>query len=461
MRRGEGRALIAESIARPPIAGRYRLEGYLGAGSAGEVWRAADLVLGREVAVRLLRPEFAGHPQTLARIRADARLASSVSHPAIAAVYDFAEATRAHPPGLVTELVYGRALTTVLASGPVSPVHAMDMLARAAAGLSAAHAARLVHGDIKPGNLMTGPGGAVKITDFGIACAAGSGTPAYLAPERMAGGAATPAGDLYSLGVVVYECLAGAPPFTGTAQQIAAARRRYPLPPLPPTVPRSVAELVAALTAGQPAARPGAATVAARAAELTVALTGSRPVPGRYPPAREPAAGPSLTQVLLAPSASSRRRRARSRPQPVARLAVAGVAGLAVAGLGGWLLLGSGGGQAPAAAVQTSRSPTAQASRTTAPRTTAHRRPRPRVVQVHSEVLAGLPVRAVRWQLRQLGLPSRVVWVATARQRPGNVVSVQPSGRVRRGTMMTVTTAKAPPHHQQQHHHHGGGGHGG
>ena len=141
-----------------------------------------------------------------------------------------------------------------------------------------------MHRDVKPGNLLLAPGDRVKITDFGIAHAAGSapitrtgmliGTPAYLAPERVAGAPATPGSDLYSLGVVAYECLAGAPPFGGTAMEIALAHQLRPLPPLPPRVPAEAAALVAGLTAKDPAARPASAReVASRARSLRDALT--------------------------------------------------------------------------------------------------------------------------------------------------------------------------------------------
>jgi len=143
----------------------------------------------------------------------------------------------------------------------------MDIVAQAAAGLQAAHAAGMIHRDIKPPNLLLAPGGTVKITDFGIAHTIGSvpvtasgelvGTPGYLAPERAMGEQATPASDLYSLGMVAYECLAGTPPFQGTALEVALAHRDRPLPPLPPTVAAEVCALVMRLTAKDPARRPG------------------------------------------------------------------------------------------------------------------------------------------------------------------------------------------------------------
>ncbi len=266
------------------LADRYRLDDRIAAGGMGEVWRAFDLVLGRPVAVKLLRDEYAQHPETLERFRAEARHTAAVSHPGIAQMYDYGEPGPAQPPFLVMELVEGAPLTQLLARGPLDPARVMDMVAQAAAGLYAAHAAGLVHRDIKPGNLLVSPDGTVKITDFGIAYAAGSapltrtgaliGTPAYLAPERVAGASAGPASDLYSLGIVAYECLAGAQPFTGTPMEVALAHQYQSLPPLPPAVPLPAAALVAELTARDPAARPAdAGEVAARAARLRDALS--------------------------------------------------------------------------------------------------------------------------------------------------------------------------------------------
>src|SRR5215470_16235889 len=291
------------------LAGRYRLESCVAYGGVGEVWRASDLVLGRPVAVKLLRTEYAQHPEVLTRFRAEARHAGSVSHPGIAQVYDYGEDDAAASPYLVMELVDGPSLARVLAAGPLTPAHAMDVLAQAAAGLQAAHAAGLVHRDIKPGNLLAGPSGQVKITDFGIAHAAWSapitqtgalvGTPAYLAPERVMGGPATPASDLYSLGVVGYQCLTGTMPFEGIAHEVTAAHRHRTLPPLPPAVPAGVAELILDLTATDPAARPASAgEVAVRAGRLRDALAGR---PTAAPPPREPGAPPPVRAMGAEP----------------------------------------------------------------------------------------------------------------------------------------------------------------
>ena len=262
------------SLSPEVLASRYRLDQLIASGGMGAVWRAVDLVLDRPVAVKLLRDELAQHADTAARFRAEARHAAGLSHPAIAQVYDFGEASGGQPAFLVMELVDGPPLTDLIASGPLPPGQVMDIVAQVAAGLAVAHAAGVVHRDIKPGNLLIDSGG-VKITDFGVAYAVGSapltrtgtliGTPAYLAPERIAGQPAGPASDLYSLGMVAYECLAGRVPFTGTAMEIALAHRMQSLPPLPASVPPEVTRLVADLTARDPGGRPaGASQVAAR-----------------------------------------------------------------------------------------------------------------------------------------------------------------------------------------------------
>ena len=235
------------------LGGRYVLDDQIGYGGYGEVWRATDTVLARPVAVKLLHPRYTQRSEALARFRAEARHAGGLSHENIAQVFDYGEPADGQPPYLVMELVDGPPLETVLTGGPLDDTRTMDIVAQAAAGLQAAHAAGMIHRDIKPGNLLLAPGGTVKITDFGIAHTIGSapltasgeliGTPGYLAPERAMGEWATPASDLYSLGMLAYECLAGTPPFRGTPLEVALAHRDCPLPPLPPSVAVGVAAL--------------------------------------------------------------------------------------------------------------------------------------------------------------------------------------------------------------------------
>ena len=258
---------------------RYQLAEPIAAGGVGQVWRASDLLLDREVAVKLLRPEYADHPDTLERFRAEAKHAGSLTHPCVARVYDYGNAGPASPPYLVMEYVNGPSLADMLAVDPVHPVLALDVAAQAAAGLDAAHSIGLVHRDVKPGNILIGADGLVKITDFGIAHAAGSapitgpglvmGTTQYMAPERIAGGQATPASDLYALGILIYECLTGLPPYDGGTAEVMAGHLYLPMPPLPAGVPPDLGELITRLTAKDPAARlSDAAEVAAIATRL-------------------------------------------------------------------------------------------------------------------------------------------------------------------------------------------------
>jgi eukaryotic-like serine/threonine-protein kinase len=499
------------------LAGRYQLEAWIAAGAVGEVWRATDLVLSRPVAVKRLRDGYAGQPEAMERFRAEARHAGALSHPAIAQVYDYGEAEPPSPPFLVMEFMDGPSLAGLLASGPLDPADAMDVLAQVAAGLAAAHAAGLVHRDIKPANLLVAGDGQVKITDFGIAHAAGSaqltrtgtmvGTPSYLAPERAAGASATAASDLYSLGVVGYECLAGQPPFQGTAMEVVAACQRAPVPPLPAAVPAEVAALVMELTAKDPAARPASASqVATRAARLRDALRDSRAAtlaarPG--PAAQSPVTQSPVTLVPLAAGAAATAIAALPPPSDPAtgwppdhatgwppdhatgwpREPGAGwPAGPATAwppGLGqdgpgpagprrgwpwwaiplgaalavlvaatGWLVLSSS-GSTPAAAPQPSATHPAAGASTPAVRT----------VDVNAAMLTGLPVRVARQRLARLGLRPHLAGELTFRQPPGTVLSVQPTGPVTVGSVVTVLVARRPA--GQQHGHDGGTGQGG
>jgi eukaryotic-like serine/threonine-protein kinase len=253
--------------APPPLRGRYLPESRIGAGGMGVVWRARDIRLGRIVAVKVLRPEFAGSHEFRDLLLREGRLASRVPHPGVVQVRDYDDGSAGGVPYLVLEYVAGLSLAAVIrAQGTLSPRCVLGLIAEAAEALGCAHAAGIVHLDVKPGNVLV-DGGRVKIADFGIAQEVGAvpatragllmGTPAYLSPERAAGLPATPASDLYGLGMVAYECLTGRPPFQGSPLAVALAHADQPLPPLPDTVPAPVAELVAALAAKDPRRRPG------------------------------------------------------------------------------------------------------------------------------------------------------------------------------------------------------------
>jgi eukaryotic-like serine/threonine-protein kinase len=261
------------------LAGRYQLDEPIGTGWFSEVWRATDTALSRPVAVKLLHPAYAQQPEALARFRAEALHAAALWHENIMHIYDYDQPVRGPQPYLVMELVDGPSLAGVLVGGPLDAERTMDVVAQAAAGLQAAHATGLVHRDIRPGNLLLASSGTVKITDWSISDAIDSapstvtgiatGTAEYLAPERIAGAQAAPASDLYALGVVAYECLAGAPPFVGEPPDVACAHREHAVPPLPGSVPADVSALVMRLVAKDPAWRPGsAAEVAQQAGRL-------------------------------------------------------------------------------------------------------------------------------------------------------------------------------------------------
>jgi eukaryotic-like serine/threonine-protein kinase len=314
------------------LAGRYRLDEPIGTGGFSEVWRATDTALVRPVAVKLLHPGCAREPEVLARFRAEARRAAALWHQNIAHIYDYDEPADGPQPYLVMELVDGPSLAGVLAGGPLSAAWTMDIVAQTAAGLQVAHATGLIHRDIKPGNLLLASSGTVKITDFGISHAIGSvpvtvtgvlmGTAGYLAPERIAGAQAGPASDLYALGVVAYECLAGAPPFAGEPLDVACAHRERAVPPLPLSVPASVSALAMQLVAKDPAWRPGsAAEVAHWAGRLRDDLRDGYSVGAdrtRYPLA---AAAVPLPAALIAPAAfaADARRPVPAAPRPASR----------------------------------------------------------------------------------------------------------------------------------------------
>jgi eukaryotic-like serine/threonine-protein kinase len=282
------------------LGGRYRLSGRIAVGGMGEVWRGTDELLDRPVAVKLLSAAHASDDSFRARFRAEARYAASLSHPHIAQVFDYGEMsdTDEVPPDLpsggaylVMELVQGEPLSALIAQQErLSVADSLRIVSQAADALSAAHEAGIVHRDIKPGNLLVTPDGTTKITDFGIARAMWAaqashltqtgmvmGTASYVSPEQATGGTITSASDIYSLGVVAYECLTGTPPFTAeTPVAIAVAHMHRPVPPLPADVPAPVAELVLNMLAKPPEERPQSARwVADRARQLRSALPSS------------------------------------------------------------------------------------------------------------------------------------------------------------------------------------------
>ncbi|RKR75811.1 protein kinase domain-containing protein [Frondihabitans australicus] len=297
------------------FGGRYELSSRVAIGGMGEVWQATDLVIGRTVAIKILKDEYLGDPGFLERFRAEARHAALVNHEGIANVFDYGEEEGS--AYLVMELVPGEALSTILERDRVLPTDkVLDIVAQTASALQAAHAAGLVHRDIKPGNLLITPDGRVKITDFGIARIADQvpltatgqvmGTVQYLSPEQASGHPASPSTDIYSLGIVAYEALAGRRPFTGESQvAIAMAQINETPPDLPTTIPEPVRRLVLSCIAKKPAERPASAAALAQAARAlrrgdVVAATAAVPFIGAA------AAADTATQAFSAQDATTR-----------------------------------------------------------------------------------------------------------------------------------------------------------
>ena len=254
------------------LGGRYRLVRMIGSGGMGTVWEAEDENLGRPVAVKVLSESLAGGERAVRRFEREARAAARLSGPHVAAVYDFGRSEGR--PYIVMELVRGETLADRLArEGGLPPLEASRIATQMAEALEEAHAAGVVHRDVKPGNVMLTSAGDVKVMDFGIAAAAWAqrittsdlflGTPSYVAPEQAKGEKSTAASDVYALGAVLYEMVAGRPPFVGESPvAVAVAHIREDPPPLGQLagdVPPTIAAAAMTALAKDPAERPASA----------------------------------------------------------------------------------------------------------------------------------------------------------------------------------------------------------
>ncbi len=262
------------------LADRYELEEVVARGGMGVVWRGRDLRLGRAVAVKLVSGAASTDPTTVERFDREARTVARLNHPNIVAVYDFgADGGDSY---LVMELVEGRSLAAMIGDGPLSVADAVAVATQACTGLAAAHAAGVVHRDVKPANLIRTSAGVVKICDFGIAhlqhasgqarltgTAVAMGSTSYMAPEQVNGDPVDARTDLYGLGCTIHAMLTGAPPFVGVTPLSVVHQHVTQSPPdvraARPDVPPELARLVHDLLAKSPDDRPRDADAVAAA----------------------------------------------------------------------------------------------------------------------------------------------------------------------------------------------------
>lgn len=472
---------------------RYALTDRIAIGGMGEVWKAKDQVLGRIVAVKILKEEYNGDPSFLQRFRAEARHTALLNHPGVANVYDYGEDDGS--AYLVMELVPGEPLSNLIDRDRRLPVDdVLNYIGQTARALAAAHAQGLVHRDIKPGNLMITPEKRVKVTDFGIARVADQvpltatgqvmGTAQYLAPEQATGQTATGSSDIYSLGIIGYECLAGKRPFTGDSQiAIALAQVNDPPPPLPKDVPAGPRALILSMLAKDPADRPSTAGALASAVDAirrddleaaVVAVPGMRPflngeVSGPTGADAQPASaaagraqedsadestaafdtvqpvtpapvGPDRTGNPAAPHSAPSGRRSgsssaggsSSRTAPMLIGAVI-VLTLVVIGLAVMLILGSGedSSETPEGTVST-----ANASSGTQDGSSS--------IEVVAQDLIGQDVDDVVADLTSRGLNVEQVGQASSSRPEGEVLAVSPAGTLNPGDTVTVTHSSGP-----------------
>ncbi|KAA1426802.1 serine/threonine-protein kinase [Nocardioides antri] len=455
-------------------AHRYRLDDRIATGGMGVVWRATDTRLNRPVAVKVLKHEYADDPQFRTRFETEARNAAALQHPGIAGVFDYSSDPggpgSAGSPYLVMELVEGQPLSALLAQArgndrTLDPAVVRDLLTQTADALAVAHRAGIVHRDVKPANLIVTPERQVKVTDFGIARAgddaqitrtgAVMGTPQYLSPEQARGNPSTPASDVYSLGVVGFECLTGRRPFEADSPVATAlAHLQQPIPDLPTDLPEDLRTIVRRALAKDPTERyaDGAALAAALRGAEVGPPAGAVPPPVTDATAVLPRTSEQVAAAAVAPVPTPRLDRpaayegdepAEKRSRSVLPAVLIVLLLVAAAIVVAFLLLG-GDDEDPTATDDTptrdrTRPTTSATSETTTSEPTTPTTTAPETVQIDPSDYVGRDRFEVEADLNRLGLPVQFVEETNpGGEEEGTVASLNPTGTVEVGETIEV-----------------------
>ncbi len=320
--------LRTPDLAGRALDGRYELHAVIGEGAFGRVYRGLDQRLARPVAVKVIKPWWAEDSAWVERFEREARLLARVSHPGVVQIFDIGHAEEG--PYYVAELVEGESLAERLRRGALDPERARSIAEQLCRALASAHAEGVVHCDVKPANILLGLDGAVKVGDFGVARLAGGtsqgslvtigGTPRYMSPEQARGRPTTAATDVYSAGIVLYEMLAGEPPFMdGSAVELGLRHLQDSPPTLPSHVPPALRQIAETALAKAPAERygDGAEMAAALADAAEPGRSGRSARPARRAGRQAPALPPAAAQETAATVAG------RAAPDPAEALTLA------------------------------------------------------------------------------------------------------------------------------------------